>query len=472
MLSGPALIAAFVLAIIVLILMISRWKVHPFLALLAISFLFGLAAGIPLQTVKEGDKVVKSGLVETMTTSFAGTFKGIGLVILFGSLIGAILEKTGAALKIADCVVRFLGPKHPELAMLIMGWLVSIPVFCDSGYIILNPIRKALVKRTRHSAAALAVCLSAGLYASHVFIPPTPGPIAAADALGAGHLLLLVMGLGTLVSVPALGAAYLYAMTVRNMRTAEELEEGAEAASSEEVLRESFSEALLRTDGELPSAFLSFLPILLPILLMALGSVVSAVKWQGEAAKVFTFLGTPVVAIALGMIAGFFLLPHMKKGESFRSLTDDTLRAAGPILFITAAGGILGKVIAESSMISYIEQNANALLGLGILFPFLLSAILKTAQGSSTVALVTTSGIMAPMMATMHLESPLLRVLTILAIGAGAMTVSHANDSYFWVVTNFSGMKTEQGYRTQTVVTLIEGLASMVLITALWWFLK
>ena len=148
--------------------------------------------------------------------------------------------------------------------------------------------------------------------------------------------------------------------------------------------------------------------------------------------------------------------------DKFYNLTNDTLKTVGPILFVTAAGGVLGKVISSTTMVQYITESAPALMSMGIFFPFLLAAILKTAQGSSTVATTTTAGIVAPLMAELGLATPVLASLTVMAIGAGAMTVSHANDSYFWVVTNFGKMTTQQGYKTQTILTLVMGIASII----------
>src|SRR5690554_5699043 len=173
--SGIPLIVAFIIAIALMIFAISKLKVHPFLSIMAISLLLAIIAGIPLVEIPN-----------VIGTGFSNTFKSIGIVIILGALIGTLLEKTGAALKMADVVVRVVGKKKPELAMLIMGWIVSIPVFCDSGFVILNPIRKALVKRTMRSSVASTIALSMGLYISHCFIPPTPGPIAAANTLYEG----------------------------------------------------------------------------------------------------------------------------------------------------------------------------------------------------------------------------------------------------------------------------------------------
>ena len=161
--TGVALIIAFVVAIVAMILLISKLKVHPFLAIMGISLVLAILAGIPLAQIPG---VIGAG--------FSGTFSSIGIVIILGAFIGAVLEKTGAALKLADMVISLVGEKHPELAIELMGWVVSIPVFCDSGFVILNPIRKALVKRTGTSSVAMTVCLSCGLYIAHVFIPPTP----------------------------------------------------------------------------------------------------------------------------------------------------------------------------------------------------------------------------------------------------------------------------------------------------------
>lgn len=212
--SGIGLIIAFIIAIIVMILAISKFKIHPFLSIMGVSLILGLVAGIPLVDTKGADGTVVQGLANVIGAGFSGTFTSIGIVIILGALIGTILEATGAAFKMADLVIKLIGPKRPDLAMLIMGWIVSIPVFCDSGFVILNPIRKALVQRTRASSVAMTVCLAAGLYASHVFIPPTPGPIAAANTLGVGNNMLLVMGMGALVSIPALIVSYIYAQYI------------------------------------------------------------------------------------------------------------------------------------------------------------------------------------------------------------------------------------------------------------------
>ncbi len=440
--TGIPFIIVFVLAIAAMILLISRFKVHPFFSIMGVSLLLAIVAGIPIRQIPG---VIGSG--------FSATFTSIGIVIVFGAFIGAVLEKTGAALKLADIVIRLVGEKHPELALELMGWVVSVPVFCDSGFVILDPVRKSLARRTGVSSVALTMCLSCGLYISHVFIPPTPGPIAAAQTLGIGENLLMVMGLGIVCSIFPLIAGYIFARHIgRKVPSADIPSDGSEALSYEE-LKSSF--------GRLPSACLSLAPIMVPILLMALSSVASMARWNGFAADLCIFLGTPMIAMAIGAILAIILLHHSGQGEMFFKLTDNTLRAVGPILFVTAAGGVLGKVIATSDLVNYITSHASTLQVMGIVFPFLLAAILKSAQGSSTVAITTTAGLVAPLLPALGLVTPVEVTLAVMAIGAGAMTVSHANDSYFWVVTRFGGLDVKEGYRTQTLMTFVIGVAAM-----------
>lgn len=442
--TGVPLIIAFVLAIIIMIVAISKYKVHPFLSIMSVSLILALVAGIPL-----GD------IANVIGAGFSGTFSSIGIVIILGALIGTVLEQTGAALKLADMVVKLVGQKNPELAIELMGWVVSIPVFCDSGFVILDPIRRAMVRRTKTSSVAMTVALSAGLYISHVFIPPTPGPIAAANTLGIGDNLLLVMGLGVAASILPLIAGLIFAKAVgKKVKSADETSDTGETVKTYEELVASY--------GQLPGGFNALAPIIVPIILMALGSIASMAGWTGIAFDLFNFLGKPIIALAVGTICAVIQLATTKKLDKFYDMTNNTLKVTGPILFVTAAGGVLGKVISSSDMVNFITEHATVLGSVGIFFPFLLAAILKSAQGSSTVAITTTAGIVAPLLGAMGFTTPAEIALVVMAIGAGAMTVSHANDSYFWVVTNFGQMTPEQGYKTQTMLTLILGLSSMV----------
>ena len=431
-------------AIALMIVAIARFKIHPFLSILGTALLLAILLGIPL--VKISDVLGKG---------FSSIFTGIGLVIIFGTLIGSILERTGGAVALARAVERVVGKRHPRLAMMLIGWIVSIPVFCDSGFVLVSPIGKSLAKRSGVAPAALMLALAAGLFASHVFIPPTPGPVAAAGMMGLEDNLLLVIGLGVVISLLSLIPAYFFAGWV-----------GKRITSTEPLNEVPGTEKETRCN-----AAMAFLPIVVPIVLMALGSVASLVSLPPTLSDAFTFLGKPTIALMIALLCCIPLLVKQKMTGKFYDITQKSLMTAGPIIFITAAGSVLGSVIVESGFVDIIKDFGASLKTLGVVFPFIIAAILKSAQGSSTVAITTTASMMGmfsdsgSMMSALGFTSPLTAALVVMAIGAGAMTVSHANDSYFWVVTGFGGIKARDGYRSMTLMTLIMGLTAIALIT-------
>ncbi len=433
----------FAAAIILMVVAIARWKVHPFLAILGTAILLAALLDVSFTDIPD---VIGKG--------FGGVSSGIALVIIFGTLIGSVLERTGGAVALARAVERVVGKRHPRLAMMLIGWLVSIPVFCDSGFVLVSPIGKSLARRSSISPVPLMLALAAGLFASHVFIPPTPGPVAAAGMVGLENNLLLVIGLGVVISLLSLIPAYFF--TGRIGKHIEPAEPTTETHADEQ--------------GNHCSATLAFLPIVLPIVLMALGSVAALVTMPEGIAATLTFLGKPVIALMIALLSCLPLLMQTKMTSEFYDITQSSLKTAGPIIFITAAGGVLGAVVVVSGFVDIIKESGETLKALGIVFPFLIAAILKSAQGSSTVAITTTASMMGmfsdsgSMMNALGFTSPLAAALVVMAIGAGAMTVSHANDSYFWVVTGFGGIKARDGYRTMTLMTLIMGLTAISLI--------
>ena len=471
--SGIALIIIFAAAIAIMVVAISKWHLHPFIAILLTALIFGIVSGIPLPQMTT---LIGSG--------FSKIFAGIGLVIIFGTLMGTILEQSGAALKIADCIIKLLGKRHPVLSMAIMGWVVSIPVFCDSGFVVLNPIREALVKKTQSSPVAMTVALSGGLYLSHVFIPPTPGPLAAAETLGLSGNLLLVMGMGLLCSIfpmfllilfsnyigRRISCSAAYASTTdasTNIASSSnttsacttDASTGTPSANSTDADRIAAEyNAIIEKSGKLPSTALSFAPIIVPIILMSLASILQGAEMQQQLKDVVLFLSNPTIALAIGLLFATFLL---KRGSGFEEMVENSLKRSGPILFITAAGSVLGNIVAGSPLVGFITDNAQVLNGLGLLFPFLVAAMLKSSMGSSSVAIITAAGIVAPFAEAMGLASPIGLTLICMAVGAGSMTVSHSNDSYFWVVTKFGRMDIKSGYKTQTLATLILGLGAL-----------
>ena len=445
--TGIPLLITFIIAVALMVLAISYLKLHPFLAIMGTAVTFGIVAGIPV-----------AGIPALIGNSFAGIFMNVGLVLVFGALIGITLDAAGGALKIADMLIKGIGKKSPTLSFLIMGWIVSVPIFCESAYPILNPIRKSTVKRIGASGVATAMGLSSGLYASHILIPLTPGPLIASYELGMNENLLLVIIVGTVVSIPALVGAYFYALYIGGKVKSSEDTESVRGDTTKSY------EQLVAEYGKLPNGLMALSPILVPILLMSLGTIANIAGWaDGIVADIIIFLSSPIIALVTGFLFAVILLANAKRIKDFNSVIEKTLKMMGPILFITGAGGVLGHIIRESGVIHVLTEDTHALQGLGLFFPFLLAVTIKTAQGSSTVAMIITSGMVAPLMEDLGLDiSHMTRTLTVMAIGAGAMIVSHANDSYFWGVTKLAGMSPMQGYKSQTMITLVEGICCML----------
>ncbi len=437
------LVLVLVAVVALIVVATTALKTHPFLALLLGAFAAAFGFRLPLDEV-----------VPTITGGFGAILGGIGIVIVLGTIIGVVLERSGGAVTLAEVVVKVLGQRFPTLTISAIGFIVSIPVFCDSGYVILNSLKESMARRTHTSMVAMSVALATGLFATHTLVPPTPGPIAAAGNLGLTDQLGLVILVGLVVAVVAAAVGLLWAS-----RFTDAVPDGAGgdelAAAVEDV------EALKARYGTLPGPAAALAPILVPILLICVGSVAAlpaAPLGEGDVASVVRFVGQPVVALLVGLALAVALVRPGAgtRRESFRDAVGDGLVASAPILLITGAGGAFGAVIQATDIGDYLGSNLSE-LGIGVLMPFLVAAALKSAQGSSTVALVTTSALVAPLLGDIGMDSDLGRVLVVMAIGAGAMTVSHANDSYFWVVTQFSRMSVAQAYRTQTVATLLMG---------------
>lgn len=415
-----------------------RLRVHAFLSLLAGCLLMALATGM------------SSGvLLGSIARGFGSTLQSIGIVIAAGTIIGEYLHRSGGAVVMAEKILKWIGEKNAPLSMSITGYIVSVPVFCDSGFIVLSALKNALSKRASVPVVVLTVALATGLYTTHVFVPPTPGPLAAAATLGAevGQVLLL----GLLVSVPVVLVGLLYAKWLGRFGDAQiQISEIDRPASAGSI-----------------SFIWAITPIFLPILLIALKTIAAyptAPFGDGAVADFLSFAGDPVMALLIGVAVTYALILANRNRELHRSdWVEDALGKAGVIILITGAGGAFGAVLRETE-ISSIAERFSEWQRLGVFLPFLIAAFLKTAQGSSTVAIITTAAILAPLMSVMGYEDPAGRAILVLAIGAGAMTVSHVNDSYFWVVAKFSGMDTKLALKTHTVATLLLGVTGILTI--------
>lgn len=436
------IIALLLLSVVLIVVLTARYNVHPFLALLFAALGYGLLSGMELPL-----------LVQSINDGFGGTLGKIGMVIVLGVIIGAFLEHSGGAFKLAEAVLRVIGRNRVHEAMGIIGYIVSIPVFADSGFIILNPLNKSLSKKAGLSIAGTGVALILGLMLTHVMVPPTPGPIAAAGIIGAD--VGLVMLLGLIVSAISLIVAIVYSKQVA-AKTYIDPNPDLTEAEVEEKIRHA------------PGAVKSFLPILVPILLIVGKSVVEFNLEEGEAGPWFvqllSFIGTPVIALAIGMLLAFTLPKKFDRSVlSTTGWVGKALVDASIIILVTGAGGIFGAVL-QNSGIAEVMTNALSGASLGIWLPFILTAAIKTAQGSSTVALITTASILAPMAATLGFDSEMQKALLVVAIGAGAAVVPHANDSGFWVVTQLTGMDIKTGYRLYSVGAAIVGTFAAFLV--------
>lgn len=428
------LLILLVIAIAFIIIATARFKLHPFLALLITAFGFGILAGMPLADV-----------VKSVNDGFGGTIGYIGIVILAGAIIGAFLEKSGGAYRLAESVLRLTGRNNVPGAMSIMGYIVSIPVFCDSGFILLSPLNKALCRRAGITIAGSAIALSLGLYATHTMVPPTPGPIAAAGIIKADIGLVILWGM--FIAAIACVAGWLFAVLVASKVQISPDKPGEEPPP-------------LPSMQDSPSALLSLMPILIPIVLIVLRSIAEfPTKPLGEGIlfKLLGFAGQPVVALLIGVALALLLPKKLERSMlSDQGLVGKAILDAAIIIIITGAGGAFGKVLQNSGIAAVVGSSLSH-TPLGILLPFVIAAGIKTAQGSSTVSIITTAGLMAPLLTPLGLDGETAKALVVVAIGAGAMVVSHANDSFFWVVTQFSNMSPETGYKLQTLGTLVQG---------------
>jgi GntP family gluconate:H+ symporter len=367
--------------------------------------------------------------------------------------MGTFLEKTGGAIVIADRILKWIGEKFVNLSLMLSGWVLSVPIFGDSTIIMMNPIAKSLASKSKISYAATIVALSLGAMASHALVPPTPGPIAAAAILGADLGQMIIWGL--VVSLITLIPLYFF---VNKFVVKIPLEP--QLIADEQKLEKK----------ELPTFFNSLLPVIIPLILIILASIANyPTKPFGEStyAQAIQFIGSPVISLLIGALLSFTLPKKFdRKLLSSSGWIGESILLAAPVILITGAGSVFGKMLQNSGVGDLVTSNMSD-ANWGIFLPFLIAFALKTAQGSTTVAMITTASIIAPILGQLGLDSETMKVFTALAIGAGSLCISHANDSGFWVVTQLSGMSIKQGNMSHSLGTLIAGVTAILLIFVL-----
>ena len=410
-----------------------KFKIRPFLTLLLASFLSGI--------------LLKFGITETLYLIFKGFFNIvilIGPIIITGTLLGKFLNETGTSRKMVNTFISSLGIKNIPISLNIIGFIISIPVFCDSAFILMSSIVKDLSKITKKNIIFLSICLATGLYSAHVFVPPTPGPIAASAIIGADIGLLFIIGIivGAIVSVS--GYFWLRFLFKKEFKLNLTKINSNELVSNKNII--------------------SFLPVFFPILLISASTIIKYPELdinQSQFIRIIEFIGNPEIALFIGFIMTLIFVKRDNVKDTPQWLIK-SLTNSFEILLITGAGGAIGYIIRESGVINDLSiSNVSGLAS--ILSIFFIAALVKTIQGSSTVAIVTTCAITAPLIESIGMTSELEKVILIISIGSGAMTISHINDSYFWVVSKYSNIEMNDVLKFFSTATLIQGLTGLLL---------
>lgn len=451
--SGNQMIVGMIIGIILLVFLILKTKFHTFLALIISAIVIGIVGGMPPEEV-----------INAITTGFGSTLGSIGIIIGFGVMMGQIFERSGAAKRMAYTFLRLFGKDKEEAALAVTGFLVSIPIFCDSGFIILAPLARALSKQTKKSIVTLGISLAAGLVITHSMVPPTPGPVGVAGIYGANVGSVILWGI--VIAIPMLLAIMPYAKKLGKEIYQLPAEEGdgwirPDTFQVPEELDASFVES------ELPGVAVSFAPIFIPIILILLNTIGSVVGFAGLFGTVVTFLGTPLVAVAIGLIVAILTLTRdMTREETLKSI-EKGISSAGIVILVTGGGGALGSVLRTSGVGEYIA-GFIADSNIPILFlPFLIATLMRFIQGSGTVAMLTAASMTAPIMSSLGADP----VFATLSACIGSLFFSYFSDSFFWVVNRTIGITdAKEQMRIWSIPTTIAwgvGFISLSIINAI-----
>jgi GntP family gluconate:H+ symporter len=430
------------MVIAAIILITAIWKIHPVPILLLGAFIFGVGNN--------------NGVIETLniiSSGFGSTIKNIGIIIIAGTIIGVFMEQRGALRIIAQKIIALIGKKRTPAAMAIIGYIVSICIFCDSAFIILINLWKKIGLLAKIPLAIGATALSMGLFSAHCFIPPTPGPLAAISLLEADFAYVLFFG--SIAAIAATAAGYFYACFAGKN----------EVLSLKEVVVPDEKEVLFSRHWSI-----AFLPIVIPLFLIGCASIANIKSFElpENLLRAVNILGNPIIALSIGAVIAIFFIGKATRHElTVDGLIGKAIVDAANILIITASGGAFGEVLKNVDFSSVLPKNLDSLGIFALMIPLFFAAVLKIAQGSSTLAILTAASVTAPLLEVLGLTSPTMKALACCAVCCGGMIVSHTNDSYFWVVTKFSGMSVRQGLKLQSLGSLVSALAAAAVILIL-----
>ncbi|WP_088052552.1 GntP family permease [Virgibacillus dakarensis] len=423
--SGTQMVTGLILGIVVLILLVLKTKIHAFIALLVGASIAGIVGGM-----------VPGDVAGAISGGFGSTLASIGIVIGLGVMMGRILEVTGAAETLAYSLIKFVGQKKEEWAMAIAGYIISIPIFVDSAFVILNPLVKTLSRKTGKSVISIGVALAAGLVITHSLVPPTPGPLGVAGIFGVDIGIMIALGMVFAIPLIIVGVLYAKWLGKKIYQIPDDSESGytrpEKQASYPDLL-----EVINERGKDLPSFARSILPILIPIILIFLNTTLSALELTEGFYGILYFLGQPIVAVALGVIISIYALTGGLGRRETLEVMEKGIQDAGIILLVTGAGGALGNVLRESGTGDYIAGQIADLPLPAILIPFLVASLVRLVQGSGTVAMITAASISAPILAQLDVNM----ALAAQAAALGSLIFSYFNDSFFWVVNRMLGIK-------------------------------
>ena len=434
-LSGERMLIGLAIGIAVLIFLVLKTKVQAFLALIICTVIVGVVGGMPLlNTTIEVDGVEKTfGIVNSITSGFGGTLGSIGIIIGFGVMMGQIFEVTGAAKRMAYTFLKLFGKKREEEALALTGFLVSIPIFCDSGFVVLAPIAKAISRATKKSFIGLGVALAAGLVITHSLVPPTPGPLGVCGIFGidVGSFILLTIVLALPMTIACIAYSRLY-LSKNYYRSPNEDGEVVEAPYREP----DYDGAFAMDMSGVPGALESFMPLLVPIVLILINTVATAVGATTGIMEILIFLGQPIVAVGIGLLVAIFTLGRKLDRHTCLSEMEKGMMSAGIIMLVTGGGGALGQIIKDSGLGNFMAEGLAQTAIPIVVLPLLISTAMRFIQGSGTVAMTTAASISAPIIIASG-ASPLLGAI---ACCVGSLFFGYFNDSYFWVVNRTLGV--------------------------------
>ena len=434
-LSGERMLIGLAIGIAVLIFLVLKTKIQAFLALIISTVVVGVIGGMPLTNITiEVDGVEKTfGIVNSITSGFGGTLGSIGIIIGFGVMMGQIFEVTGAAKRMAHTFLKLFGKKREEEALALTGFLVSIPIFCDSGFVVLAPIAKAISKATKKSVIGLGTALAAGLVITHSLVPPTPGPLGVCGIFGVdvGKFILLTLVLALPMASACIAYSRLY-LSKKYYRIPNEEGEIVEMPYQEPNYEAAFSMDMTGVPGALES----FMPLIIPIILILINTVATAMGKTEGFMNVLVFLGQPIVAVGLGLIVAILTLGRSLDRHEALTEMEKGMASAGIIMLVTGGGGALGQIIKDSGLGTFMAEGLAKTAIPIIILPLLIATAMRFIQGSGTVAMTTAASITAPIIAASGV-SPILGAV---ACCVGSLFFGYFNDSYFWVVNRTLGV--------------------------------